>query len=222
MNNQPENKTKTKKVVKIAISAFLGAILVFLLSVLIRNTIALNNNEIASYFGYSITYVPTNSMSPTIEAGDTVLVEECDINDIKTGEDGDIVVYFDGEKYIIHRAIGKDETGALICKGDNPYIVIEDPKPVTDDMLYGRYVKTVNLLSFTSIFKNNNFIFPLCILIFAGILVSELVAFMHTLSQKRKEELAKALKEIEDKKLEVLKQELLKELEEELASKNKQ
>lgn len=210
---------KTKKIVQVTISSILGAVLLALLSILVVNTIALSKNEIASFFGYSMTYVPSNSMEPTIEAGDTVLIKKCDFDDIKVG---DIIVYNDGDRYIIHTVVRITDEGFLKCQGDNRYTnPVEDKLDIDENMVFGKYVRTVNFLSFASIFRNNNYVFPLCIIVFGAILASELVSFKRTLDKKREKALLKEKQDLEAMKEEALKQELLEELKRELTENKK-
>ena len=205
---------------QVSIASLLGALLLALLSILVVNTIALSKNEIASFFGYSMTYVPTNSMEPTIEAGDTVLIKKCDFDDINVG---DIIIYNDGQKYVIHTVVRFTDSGDIKCQGDNRYTnPVEDSIDITPEMVFGKYVRTVNFLSFASIFRNNNYIFPLCIIIFGAILASELVNFKRTLDKKRAKELEKTKLELEAQREEELKRLILEELKQELTKNNKE
>ena len=57
-----------KKIISIIITSILSLIVAGLLIILIKNTIALKNYKNSSFFCYSISYVPTESMVPTINA----------------------------------------------------------------------------------------------------------------------------------------------------------
>ena len=145
-------------------------------------------------------------MSPTIEVGDTVLIKKCSMDDV---DEGDIIVYFDGQKYIIHRVYEITEDG-IITKGDNNNTnPIPDDILITDENLYGVYVKTVNYLNLTSIINNRNYIFPACILVFFLILISEAVHIAKLLGKKARED-------IEQNQKEELKKELLEEIKREI------
>ena len=75
-----------KKIISIIITSILSLIVAGLLIILIKNTIALKNNQISSFFGYSISYVPTESMEPTINPGETVLIKKGSIKDANIGD----------------------------------------------------------------------------------------------------------------------------------------
>jgi signal peptidase len=59
----------------------------------------------------------TGSMEPVIYAGDVVILQKTDGNNLKVG---DIIQYWSGEIYIVHRIVSIDEkTGKFQTKGDN-------------------------------------------------------------------------------------------------------
>lgn len=200
-----------KKIISIIITSILSLIVAGLLIILIKNTIALKNNQISSFFGYSISYVPTESMEPTINPGETVLIKKGSIKDANIG---DIIVYYDGERYIIHRVTRILENGNLKTKGDNTYTnPVEDSLQIDENMYYGKYIKTVNFLNFTSIFKNKNFIFPICILIYVVILISEGISIAKTIKKKNDENIKKMQ---EEHNLKMLKETLCEEVKKEI------
>ncbi len=72
---------------------------------------------IFTLLGYRILYIPTKSMEPTIQRGSFALGKRTDIKALK---EGDIAVYKDNKKLIVHRIIKIDEkTDAYTFKGDN-------------------------------------------------------------------------------------------------------
>ncbi len=197
------------KKIKIAFGVLITILIISLIGILISNTIALKNNQIGSFFGYSISYVPTASMEPAISSGDTVLIKKGSIEDVEVG---DIIVYFDGSKYVIHRAIKEVDENIFQTQGDNEYTnPIPDSVLVTANNYYGKYIKTVNYLNIQSLVKNKNYIFPLCILVFLIVLVTEAISLAKTLAKKTRENLKKA---DDDKLREELRKEVLKEIEE--------
>lgn len=209
-----------KKIISIIITSLLSIIVAGLVIILVKNTVALKNNQISSFFGYSISYVPTESMKATINPGDTVLIKKGSIDDVKVG---DIIVYNDGQRYIIHRVTRILDNGSLKTKGDNTYTnPIEDAVEIDDSMYYGKYVRTVNFLNFTSIIKNRNFLFPVCILIYAFILISEGISIAKTIKKKNDEAIKKMQDEHKQKMIkEALREEVKQELLEELKKKEK-
>lgn len=210
---------RIKKIASIAVTSLLSLFVAFLLIVLIKNTVALKNKQISSFFGYSISYVPTESMNPTIRPGETVLIKKGSIEDARVG---DIIVYNDGERYIIHRVTKILDNGCLKTKGDNNYTnPVEDSVEIDASMYYGKYIKTVNFLNFTSIIKNKNFIFPICILIYAVILISEGISIAKSIKRKNDENIKKMKDEHQRRMLkESLRDEVKRELLEEINKKN--
>lgn len=73
-----------------------------------------------NFFGYSLSFVMSESMEPTLMTGDFVLTKDITFDEVEVG---DIVVYRhdyeDGNyKSIVHRVVEKNEDH-LIFKGDN-------------------------------------------------------------------------------------------------------
>lgn len=71
-----------------------------------------------------------NSMYPTLSNGDTVIVKRVDFNEIKVG---DIAVFkTTGNKYIVHRMIGKQDKGIItkpdfsLFRPDNKLVLAQD------------------------------------------------------------------------------------------------
>lgn len=204
---------KVKKIVQTSITALLVGILLLLVGVLVTNTVALSKNQLSSFFGYTISYVPTNSMEPTIRPGETVLIKKGGFDEVQVGQ---IIVYknVDEDKYIIHRVTRILEDGSLKTKGDNDSTnPIEDAVVITKDNYYGKYVSTVNFLNFRSLVKNKSFILPICILIYLIAIVSEGISIAKRIKEKNQEKI-KALNEVQS--IDDIKEELLKEIKAEL------
>ncbi|MGM9970103.1 MAG: signal peptidase I [Anaeroplasma sp.] len=163
------------------------------------------SNRPPRIFGVSVSYVPTESMDPTIKVGDYVLFVQADFNDVKVD---DIVIYRANDgKYIIHRIIEKYDD-YLIAKGDNN--LIPDDK-VTKDMVYGKYITTLSFMSIFSGGISKNLIF----FILVGIFICMLGMQIFSMFVKNKTDEVKKTNE-EQKNL--LREELKRQiLEEELA-----
>ena len=208
---------KAAKIIKRSVTVLLVGILVLLIGVLITNTVALSKNQLSSFFGYTISYVPTESMEPTIRAGETVLIKK---GGFEKTQVGDIIVYKNNEenKYIIHRVTRILEDGTLRVKGDNDYTnPKEDNVIITKDNYYGKYVSTVNFLNLKSLVKNKSFILPICILIYLIAVVSEGISIAKRIKAKNEEKL-KALNNT--KSMDDIKAELLEEIKAELMEEN--
>ena len=93
------------------------------------------NNEYANLFGYTFFEVATGSMSPTINVGDVVIVKIT-----KEVYEDDIIVYKDGENFITHRLISKDDD-KLITKGDANNT---EDNPIEESDVLGKVVNTIS------------------------------------------------------------------------------
>ena len=142
--------------------------LILCLYITIEVIVANTSNRPPSVFGVSVSYVPTESMEPTIEAGDYVMFTKVDFNDVKVD---DIVVYRASDnRFIIHRVVEKT-SDYLVCKGDNN--PIEDKEVVTPSMLYGRYVTTLGFMQIFTGGINKNLIFFILIAIFILMMIMQ-------------------------------------------------
>lgn len=158
-------------------------------------------------FGVSVSYVPTESMEPKIKAGEYVMYTKASFDDVN---EDDIIIYKNSnDMFIIHRVIEKN-SNFLIAKGDNN--PVEDTENVTPDMVYGKYVMTIGILSIFSGGISKNLIFFILIIIFIimiGMQVLSIVIKNKTAEvNKNTEEQKKLL--IEQLKREILEEELAK------------
>ena len=197
-----KKKIKTRTIVTYIIS-FLCLILCLYITIEIIS--ANSNRRPPNIFGVSISYVPTNSMEPTIHTGDYIMFTRAGIDDVGVG---DIVIYRSDKSniFIVHRVmeINTDTNGKyLITKGDNN--PTQDTERVYAGMVCGKFVTT---LSFMGIFKggiNTNIIFVILVVIF--ILMIAMQVFSIVMKSKNDK-----LKEEREKKKELLREELRKEI----------
>ncbi len=207
-----------KKTIKGIITVILLLIVSILTYFVVANVVATKNNTISSFFGYSISYVPTESMEPTISKGSTIMFKKCDIKDANAG---DIIVYKNTEHniYVIHRIYQEVEDNKFIMKGDNnlTYDTYSngDTYYVTSDNYIGKYVKTVSAFSINSTLSRS-VIFVLALLTTAFIFLSEGLTIFKTIKSNKNEN----RQELNDKEKEELKKELLEELKKEMADKD--
>ena len=171
------------------------------IEVIVANT----NNRPPRVFNISVSYVPTESMEPTINAGDYVMFTKVSFDDVDVN---DIVVYRASDsRFIIHRVIEKTDN-YLVCKGDNN--PIEDKEVVTSSMLYGRYVTTLGFMQIFTGGINKNLIFFILIIIFILMMIMQGVSIY--IKGKTDD-----VKKTHDEEMKMLREELKKEiLEEEL------
>lgn len=199
---------KTKSLVIRILSYTISLLCLILCIVIVVEVIQANRqNRPPRVFGLSISYVPTASMEPTISAGEYVMYSKTTFDEVDVG---DIVVYRNSEGiYIIHRIIEKQEN-YLITKGDNN--ALADNGRVTSDMLYGKYITTVGLLSIFSGGISKNLIFFILIFIFLamiGMQITSIILKSKTEKMKKSSEADRALL-IEELKKQILKEELEK------------
>ena len=142
-NNIKKNPLRFCSQVAIAICAMIPVMLMTAMLVGL-----LNNNfdgQKTYYFGLKPTLVLTGSMEPTIRVNGTVILKDCDINDIEVG---DIIRYYDDVRkfYVLHRVIEKntDDRGEeyVITQGDANEL--PDERPVYDKDICGKVILIQN------------------------------------------------------------------------------
>ena len=158
-------------------------------------------------FGYSISYVPTESMEPEIKAGEYIYYKRATFDDVDVE---DIIIYKSktGQmkgKFIVHRITEKYDD-YLIVKGDNN--VIDDSEQITADMIYGVYIDKVEFLNFITRGLSVNALFFILMLLFMGLMILQ---FVSVFVKAKKDEIEKKIKEDKQILLEQMKQEILKE-----------
>jgi signal peptidase I len=198
------NKNKIKKIVSYAFTG-LCVILVFLTSLEVIS--ATKDSRPPAIFGYSISYVPTESMEPEIEAGEYIYYKKTTFDDVGVE---DVIIYKSKSgqmkgKYIVHRIVEKHDD-YLIVKGDNN--LINDSEHVTSDMIYGKYIDKVEILNFITRGLSVNALFFILMVLFMVLLVLQFIAVF---AKTKKEEIEKKLEEDKQILLEQMKQEILKE-----------
>lgn len=120
-----------KKVVGIVINVILWLFVVFAALTTVVVFTGTSNNGVGNLFGYMPFSIQTQSMEPTIKAGDVVIGKEVDFNTLK---EGDIITYWttvDEQKILnTHRITkvisnGKGSVPSFKTKGDNNQIEYE-------------------------------------------------------------------------------------------------
>lgn len=227
MEEKIDTSSKTKKTKKSTIIGYIVSILCLLLClyITIEVIVANTNNRPPRIFNISVSYVPTESMEPTISAGSYVMFTGVNVDNIKTGDnnilknhenrDGDIIVFYNEkeDKFIIHRVVGIEEDSEgryFITWGDNN--ILTDELKVRDSMIYGKYVTTLGFMSVFSGGVNTNLIFFILVGIFVIMIAMQVVQMLlksKTDSVKKKTEIDKeALRE--EMKKQILEEEIAK------------
>jgi len=105
---------------------------------------------ISFLLGFRGLAIVSNSMNPTINRGDLVFIDIYNHEIIK----GDIIAFTYGDKIIVHRVYRIDEeTFTILTKGDANQNI--DPWIVTDENYVGKYVFSIPLLGYPSIFLSS-------------------------------------------------------------------
>ncbi|RHA79550.1 signal peptidase I [Eubacterium ventriosum] len=134
---------KVKKVVGIVINVILWLFVVFAALTTVVVFTGTSNNGVGNLFGYMPFSIQTQSMEPTIKAGDVVIGKEVDFNTLK---EGDIITYWttvDEQKILnTHRITkvisnGKGSVPSFKTKGDNNQI--EDEYTVAAADIVAKY-----------------------------------------------------------------------------------
>lgn len=127
-------KTVAKKIGAAIVDIIIAILVVLSIIISISSFTAKANNGVPDLFGYSPFSVKTNSMQPTLNAGDYIFVEECDSENLKVG---DIVTYYtiiDGTRTInTHRIVDVYNHDGVIeyrTQGDN-----KETNPEPDELL---------------------------------------------------------------------------------------
>lgn len=211
---------KKKKILSSIIGGITFIIIAFTVFILLNNIVAVKQERPASVFGYSYSYVPTQSMEPIIKKGSIVIFKKCDYQELKVE---DIIVYKSqsGEmagQYIIHRIKAITDEG-FIMQGDNN--LVEDNELVKENMIYGIYVNSfyLSILSegFNNAMSNKNTIFILIIIVFLVVVITQGVGlFLSIKKEKDKQNLKKDLRSeiMEELRKEMLEEEQIKDVKE--------
>lgn len=138
------------------ISKILGTLLtltLFILAVYIMlfGAIARKNNKLLNFFGYSYSYVPTDSMQgeykDSFDAGSLIISKKVDFNKLKIN---DIIIYQDKTSrdqdiLIVHRIVDINDDGTFVTKGDNNSL--NDDVKINDDIYQAKVIKSFKLLN---------------------------------------------------------------------------
>ncbi|MBP5209541.1 MAG: signal peptidase I [Clostridia bacterium] len=137
-----------KKTLKRLFSA-LGVVLVVLLTVLVLLLfVARMQNRPLFLARRALLRISTDSMSPTIEAGDYIRVEKITADDVRVG---DVITFYSDDPALggslnTHRVIGLNADGTFETKGDNPLAGV-DYYPVRREAVVARYARTCPVIS---------------------------------------------------------------------------
>jgi signal peptidase len=135
-------KRKRKKIWAEIGDIFFALIIAVFCFYIVRVNLAKENNEVPFIFGYSIEYVETGSMIPTLPIGSVIFSKQVDDSTVikvgykDSGSEGDIITFYNADKVIVtHRAVESYvDSGKLYykTKGDNNNSLDPTPIPHSD------------------------------------------------------------------------------------------
>lgn len=128
ISNKIKNKRMTKKIFKYIILNVL--IILFIINLILSFE---ENTHILGIYMFNIV---SESMEPTLEKNDVVIVQKCEISQLQKG---DIITFLQDERTVSHRIIGITQENGNIkfqTKGDNNEI--PDPDLIESGQVYGK------------------------------------------------------------------------------------
>lgn len=127
-----------RKISKIINNIILGVLIIVLLCICYSRFI--KKEEMVTLLGKGFLVIVTESMSPTIESGDFIIISE-----EKIYEEGDIVTYLDDANMIVTHRIVEINDDTFIAKGDNNNI--EDNEEDIKN-IYGKVILKSSVIGF--------------------------------------------------------------------------
>ena len=200
---------------KIIGSIFTAICVLICLLISVEVIVANNNKRPPRFFGYSISYVPTSSMEPYIMAGDYILFYKTTFDEVNVE---DVIIYRAESgimkgNFIVHRVKEKYDD-YLKAKGD--FNSLADDENIYPDMVLGKYVDTLDFLDVFSSSSSRTIVFISLFLVMVSMIGLQ---FVSVILKYKKDKLALEQKEKEDKMIEELRLQILKEELEKLKNK---
>jgi len=203
---------KLKKIYQIVLATIVAILFVLTLYVLIAGTVALKNKEMIDLFGYTYSIVPTKSMEPEINVGDSVIAKKVDFEELEIGDD--IIYHYvkeDVDIFIVHRIIRREDGGFKTQGINNAY---EDDGIVTEDNYVAKVVWTGNVANMGELVLNNrDLIFLILTVVLILMIINGVFDILKILEEKRKIDREEEKQKLQDD----FRAKLRKEIEEELA-----
>ena len=153
-----------KKISKIINSIILGILIIVLLCICYSRFI--KKDEMVTVFGRGFLVIVTESMSPTIESGDFIVISKQD-----EYKEGDIVTYLDEADMIVTHRIVEINDSTFIAKGDNNNI--EDNKTEIKN-IYGKVILKSSVIGFFVLYLLK----PCLIFYIMYLIISEIVIML--------------------------------------------
>ena len=145
---------KAKKIYQSIVTVITICLFILTMYVLIAGATSIKNGKMMNLFGYTYSIVPTNSMEPEINVGDSVIGKKEKFENLEIGDD--VIyhyVYEDLDIYVVHRIIRYDEGLGYKTQGINTSQ--EDPIYVTKENYISTKVWNGNLANIGELVLNN-------------------------------------------------------------------
>ena len=145
---------KAKKIYQSIVTVITICLFIITMYVLIAGAISIKNGRMMNLFGFTYSIVPTNSMEPEINVGDSVIGKKEKFENLEIGDD--VIYHYVYEYldiYVVHRIIRYDEGLGYKTQGINTSQ--EDPIYVTKDNYISTRVWNGNLANIGEIVLNN-------------------------------------------------------------------
>ena len=181
-----------KKVLKIIVDIFAWIILILAFLVTLMVFASEKNNGVASILGFMPMTVQSDSMSPTFEKGDLIIVKG--VKDLYDLKEDDVITYYtiiEGYRVVnTHRIVrieDQDGNKAYITKGDNNMVEDEVPAYASDIIgtWTGKRLKGVG--KFFDFLKTKKGFFICVVIPIAIFFIFELYKFIVTLMEAKRE-----------------------------------
>lgn len=205
---------KTLKIITITATTLLFVLAFY---IMVFGSIARKNNELLNFFGYSYSFVPTDSMAGTeedsFEANSLIITKKTPFANLNIN---DVIVYqaksLGGKDIlIVHRIIRENEDGSFVTKGDNPNST-EDSVFVTEDNYQAKMIKSYKMINFGN--NINSFQIRMLFVLIVILVVFTIYQIFNIVKNIKKDKLNK-IKEEEQKLLAELKEQIKEEIEKE-------
>lgn len=208
-----------KKIIKITTYLLTAFMLMIIFSLVYAGTKAVRNNEIVTLFNRGYSVVMTDSMEPTIQVGEFIIVKTISYDEayrmVENDEDPVLVYKSSRGIHIVHRAIDISD-GSILMKGDNPKASV-DSELVTQDNLVGIVIGQTMAFGLGKLLVNSrSLIFLVAILAFVVLLVMEISSIFKQVKERNEMKLNAQFEAEKERIISEEKERLRKELEEEL------
>ena len=178
IEKQNEKRKRTKQIVK---KLLFIIIIILLYNIFLITKSTLDKTDAKSMFGYRAYVITTNSMEPTINVGDIIIVSG-------------IVTFEQNNQIITHRIVGIEETekgSKYVTKGDNN--LTKDTEEISYEQILGTIVlKIPRIGNIILLLEDKVYIILLLNLI--------LIIYINTKRVEEKKKMRREKKKIEDKR----------------------